>query len=358
MTPVTKPFRPPIGEYLELVESAFQRNWFTNDGPILRELEKRLNEYLGVRNGAVLGNGTISLQIAIKALGMKGKVLTTPFSYIATASSIAWEGCEPSFVDVDPNAFNVSAEAIANCIDEDVKGIVLTHCFGMPVDVIEVDKIARDAKIPIIYDAAHAFGTKVNGRSIFEFGDVSTCSFHATKLYHMVEGGAIFTGNSELFEKVKWMRNFGHNGPDRFAGVGINGKNSEIHAAMGLVNLRYADEILDRRRSQCVLYSESLLGLESIQLPNIQSSGWNCAYFPVLLEDESAALKVLKALNNIDVFPRRYFYPSLNRVNGWSSSCPNSESVSERVLCLPLYHDLEAVDQLKIVDSIWKCLAR
>jgi dTDP-4-amino-4,6-dideoxygalactose transaminase len=345
MIPVTKPFLPPEEEYFELVKGAFNRNWLTNNGPLLNELELKLKEFLGVDHGIVVNNGTIALQIAIKALGMTGKVLTTPFSYIATASSLAWEGCTPIFVDIEPNSFNVSVEGLARHIDDDINGIVLTHCFGMPLDVKGIDAFAEKAGIPVIYDAAHAFGTTVDGKSIFEYGDISTCSFHATKLYHMIEGGGIYTKNPDLLKKCAWMRNFGHDGPESFHGVGINGKNSEVHAAMGLVNLRYAHAILNRRKEQCEHYYELLRHEPSIQLPELKNEGWNFAYFPILFKDEPSTIHAITELNRNGVFPRRYFYPSLNTANIWEATCYNSVEKSKRVLCLPLYHELTSSEQ-------------
>lgn len=356
MIPVTKPFQPPEEEYFDLVRSAFRRNWLTNNGPLLNELELKLKDYLGIKHGIVVSNGTIALQIAIKALGMKGRVLTTPFSYVATASSLAWEGCTPVFVDIEPNSFNVSPEMLAEHIDEDINGIVLTHCFGMPLDVKAIDALGKKARIPVIYDAAHAFGSTVDGKSIFEFGDISTCSFHATKLYHMIEGGGIFTRDPELLKTSSWMRNFGHDGPEAFHGVGINGKNSEVHAAMGLANLKYADEILQKRRMQCELYTTILQHESRIGLPNINKPGWNCAYFPIVLENSESTRRILAILNMHEVYPRRYFHPSLNTVNNWEGSCPNSQSLTSRIICLPLYHDMSASEQEMISRYILRCL--
>ncbi len=356
MIPVTKPFLPPEEEYYDLVRSAFRRNWLTNNGPLLNELELKLKEFLGVNHGIVVSNGTIALQIAIKALGMTGKVLTTPFSYIATASSLAWEGCTPIFVDIEPDSFNVSVEGLARHIDDDINGIVLTHCFGMPLDVKAIDAFAEKAGIPVIYDAAHAFGTTVDGKSIFEYGDISTCSFHATKLYHMIEGGGIYTNNPELLKKCAWMRNFGHDGPESFHGVGINGKNSEVHAAMGLANLNHAQKILERRRTQCELYNELMMHESRVKLPNLDIPGWNYAYYPIVLRDEAQTSNILSYLNKHEIFPRRYFHPSLNLVNNWSKPCPTSEIVSKTVLCLPLYHELSKTEQELISRYILRCV--
>jgi dTDP-4-amino-4,6-dideoxygalactose transaminase len=352
MIPVTKPFIPPQEEYLALVKSALDRNWLTNNGPLLNELELQLKEKLGLNHGIVVGNGTIALQIAIKALGMKGRVLTTPFTYIATASSIAWEGCEPVFVDLEKDSFNVTADAIKEKIAPDICGIVLTHCFGMPLDVEAIDQIASDAGIPVIYDAAHAFGVTVKGKSIFEYGTISTCSFHATKVFHMIEGGGIFTKDPEVLKRCSWMRNFGHDGPESFLGVGINGKNSEVHAAMGLVNLKYIDDVLAKRKQQCQYYEELLGHDNSLQLPDVTMPGWNYSYYPVLFDSETTCLAVMRQLNLHEIQPRRYFYPSLDSIGLWSDTAPTANVTASRVLCLPLYDTLSRSEQILISRHI------
>lgn len=352
MIPITKPFLPPKQDYLGLVESAMDRNWLTNNGPILQEVESGIQNQLGSCKNLVVSNGTMALQIAIKALGFHGNILTTPFSYIATASSIAWEGCHPTFVDVQKNQFNVASESIAQHIDKDVGGILLTHCFGLPLEVEKLDALAGKHNIPIIYDASHAFGSTVDGESIMNFGDISTCSYHATKLFHMIEGGGVFTRHNELHQKCALLRNFGHDGPENFTGVGINGKNSEIHAAMGLANLKYVNNILAKRKEQCLFYDELLSSQVGIKLVDPNLPGWNYAYYPILLESEAIAMHTQKTLNNAGIFPRRYFYPSLHNVNGWGGECPNSQDVASRVLCLPLFHDLTVEDQVRVGSVI------
>lgn len=356
MIPVTRPFLPPYEAYAAVIQEVFQRNWLTNNGPVLNELELRLKQHLDLKYGLVVGNGTIALQIGLRALGMKGKVLTTPFSYIATASSIAWEGCTPVFVDIEPNGFNVTPETIAQHLDEEVGGIVLTHCFGMPLDVERLDALAAEAGVPIMYDAAHAFGSTVNGKSIFTYGDISTCSFHATKIFHCVEGGAIFARRPETIKQSALLRNFGHSGLTDFAAVGINGKNSEMHAAMGVVNLNYIDGLLEERKGQTHTYTRLLASERRLTIPEWETPGWNHAYYPVLFENEEATVKVMEFLNGFGIYPRRYFYPSLHTFNGWEGDCPNSTDVSSRVLCLPLYHGLTTMEQEMIARYILRTL--
>jgi dTDP-4-amino-4,6-dideoxygalactose transaminase len=264
-----------------------------------------------------------------------------------------WEGCEPVFIDIEPNGFNIDASKIESAITPDVTGILATHCFGVPCNVAAIQEIARNHNLRVIYDAAHAFGTTVEGKSIFHFGDVSTCSFHATKIFHTIEGGAVFSNDVEVQQRIQYMRNFGHDGPEQFNGVGINGKNSEFHAAMGLVNLRYIENTLDRRRAQCSLYSE-LLGNIDIVLLDVTDQNWNCAYFPILFNSETECLSVKTKLERADIYPRRYFYPSLNTLNYLElMKCPRSESVAQRILCLPLFHLLRS-DEIEYIVNLVK----
>jgi len=352
MIHVTKPFLPPIEEYIKKLKGVYERNWLTNDGPLVRELEFKLSKRLGVEHLLFVSNGTIAIQIAIKALGLKGKIITTPFSYIATSSSILWEGCEPVYVDIAPGDFNIDASKIEAAITPDVSGIIATHCFGIPCDVEAIEAIAKRHNLKVIYDAAHAFGTKVNGRSIFEFGDINTCSFHATKLFHTVEGGSISTRDAELARRIPYLRNFGHDGPEKFNGVGINGKNSELHAAMGLVNLDYVDSILEKRRQAVELYCKHL-DPNHVELPPVDKLGWNCSYMPVVFKSEKVALQVKEGLEMKAVFPRRYFYPSLDSIfEHTKTSCTNSSKIAKSILCLPLFSGITEDEILLVVNEI------
>lgn len=341
MIPVTKPFLPPIDEYNKLIKGIWERQWLTNNGPLVNELELKLKEYMNVSHLLYLNNGTIALQIAIKALGLKGEIITTPFSYVATTSSIVWEGCEPIFVDIDENTLNIDVRKIESAINGKTSAILATHVYGNPCDVDAIQMIADKYNLKVIYDAAHCFGTTYKGKSIFEYGDVSTTSFHATKLFHTIEGGAVFTRNPELLKTMAYMRNFGHDGPEKFFGLGINGKNSEFHAAMGLVNLNYIDEILRNRKELSFYYTKKLEGLNKTSPILLDGSQFNFAYYPIVLPTEEILEKMVKVLNDNWVYPRRYFYPSLHHLNYVGGhELPISESVSKRVLCLPLYQTL------------------
>ncbi len=239
MIPITKPFLPPQEEYQKVIDGIWQRQWLTNMGPLASELEMKLKEYLDVNHLLYVTNGTIALQMAIKALEISGEIITTPFSFVATTSSIVWEGCTPVFVDIDPLSLNIDPTKIESVITPKTQAILATHVYGNPCDVEAIDKIAKKYNLKVIYDGAHAFGVKIKGRSIFEFGDISSCSLHATKLYHSIEGGLIISKCPDLLKKLASIRNFGIASFDSFDELGINGKNSEFHAAMGLVNLEY-----------------------------------------------------------------------------------------------------------------------
>jgi dTDP-4-amino-4,6-dideoxygalactose transaminase len=341
MIPVTKPFLPPQEEYTNLLKGIWQRQWLTNNGPLVNELELKLKELLGVPHLLYLNNGTIALQIAIKALELKGEIITTPFSYVATTSSIVWEGCKPVFVDIDPETLNIDPSKIEESITPNTSAILATHVYGNPCDIDAIEIIAKKHKLYVIYDAAHCFGTIYKGKSVFEYGTISTTSFHATKVFHTIEGGAVFTNDPELLKKMSYMRNFGHDGPEKFQGLGINGKNSEVHAAMGLVNLNHIEEILESRRHLSLRYDEKLKNLNKQKITLLKNSNFNFAYYPLILPSEDFLKKVVETLNINWIYPRRYFYPSLDTIPYVEqANVPNCKSISARVLCLPLYYTL------------------
>lgn len=346
MIPVTKPFLPPKEEVYALLDGVWERNWLTNNGPLVNEYEIRLKQYLGLKHLLYVSNGTIALQIAIKALGLKGEVITTPFSYVATTSSIVWEGCIPVFVDIDEATLNIDPEKIEEAITPKTSAILATHCFGNACDIDAIDAIAKKHNLKVIYDAAHCFGTTYKGKSIFEYGDISTLSLHATKPVHSVEGGFVVTKDPELLKRMAFLRNFGHDGPEHFNGVGINGKNSEFHAAVGLTVLNYADEIIENRIQQTKIYLQLLDNL-NVKTQKIQKNcKSNNAYFPILFSAEEVLLKMLEYLNKHEIFPRRYFHPSLNKLDYVkSANAPKSEDTASRILCLPVYYGLSEWEQ-------------
>ncbi len=352
MINVTKTFLPPIEEYTALLKTAWDKVWITNNGPLLQELEQKLKNYLQVKNLQVCSNGTIVLQMALKALNITGEVITTPFSYVATTTAILWEQCTPVFVDINNTDFCIDATKIEAAITDKTQAILATHVYGYPCDVEAIENIARKHNLKVIYDAAHAFGTSYKGKLIFNYGDVSTCSFHATKIFHMGEGGCVITNDDELNDQLSLYKHFGHIGDDYYT-MGINAKNSEFHAAMGLCNLKYIDDILQKQKEKWVFYHSALkqTDLQLLQIKNDVT--YNYAYFPVVFPSEEKLLKAITRLNNNEIFPRRYFYPSLNtlRYVGYQS-CPVSEEISKCVLCLPIYYSLDEDSQRKIIQIL------
>lgn len=342
MIPVTKCFLPPIELYTEWVQKAYDKQWLTNRGELVQLLEERLKGYLGVEWMTVTNNGTIPLQIALKLLGKGGEIITTPFSYVATTAAIVWENCTPVFVDIHPEYLTIDETKIESAITEKTTCILATHVFGNPCAVDVIEAIAKKHNLYVIYDAAHAFGVTYQGQSIFNYGDVSTCSFHATKLFHTGEGGAMFAKDSEIRHQLFYSHNFGHNGPLDFYGLGINGKISELHAAMGLAVFESIETIIAARKKIVAFYNEHLDFTRLQKLKIRQNTDWNYSYYPVLFESEKKLLEVVTLLNENGIFPRRYFCPSLNTIDYVKGvAMPVSESVASRVLCLPLYVGLE-----------------
>ncbi len=356
MIPVTKPFLPPQAEYEQMLNGIWQRQWLTNMGPLASDLEMKLKSHLGVNHLLFVTNGTVALQMAIKALDLKGEIITTPFSFVATTSSIVWEGCTPVFVDIDQDTLNIDATKIEAAITDQTAAILATHVYGNPCDVEAIEQIAKKHNLKVIYDGAHAFGVQLNGRSIFEYGDISTCSLHATKLYHSIEGGLVITKDAELLKKLARMRNFGIAGFDSFSDLGLNGKNSEFHAAMGLVNLKHMLEIGDKRKVLTNRYDQNLRTLQALRPMWHPQSENNAAYYPVVLESEELLLKIIDGLRVAEIGTRRYFYPSLASALPYLSpqEFKVTDDLSRRVLCLPLYYDLT----LEEVDLICRKILR
>lgn len=355
---VTRPFLPPIEEYKKMIDAIYQRHWLTNHGPLVIELEQKLSDYLHIENLQYVTNGTIALQLAIKCLKLKGEVITTPFSYVATTSSLVWEHCKPVFADIDPKTFNIDPYKIEELITEKTTGIVATHVFGNACEVEEIERIAKKNNLKVIYDAAHAFGVRYKNHSLLDYGDISTLSFHATKMFHTIEGGAVVSSSHELHRKLLFLKNFGHDGYEAFSGVGINGKNSEFHAAMGLCNLEYIDEIRRKYKTIYERYIENLKDLPGLNFQSINPEcTYNCAYFPLLFSSEKLLLKVKSILEESEIFPRRYFYPSLSTLEYVDSfQVPVSDSISKTILCLPLFYDLIIEDVDRISEIIKKSI--
>ena len=356
MIPVTKPFLPPQQIYQSYLDGIWKRNWLTNMGPLASDLELRLKEFLKVDYLLFVTNGTVALQMAIKALDLKGEIITTPFSFVATTSSIVWEGCTPVFVDIDPESLNIDATKIEAAITENTSAILATHVYGNPCDVEKIDQIAKKHNLKIIYDGAHAFGVQINGKSIFEYGDISTCSLHATKLYHSIEGGLVVTRDPDLLKKLAYIRNFGFDGPESFAELGINGKNSEFHAAMGLANMKYLEGIHQKRKEITERYDDNLQHLKAWRPLWHKESENNFSYYPLVFETEELMLECIEYLKSNEIFTRRYFYPSLSQSLPYlkDKKLEITDDIAKRVLCLPLFYDLTVEE----VDLICRLLLR
>jgi dTDP-4-amino-4,6-dideoxygalactose transaminase len=347
---VTQPSLPPLEEYNALLSKVWESGILTHNGPMVQRLERELCEWLKVKHFVSVTNGTVALQMAIKALELKGEIITTPFTWVATISSIKWEGCTPVFCDIEPDTFNMDPAKIEAAITDKTVAIMPVHVFGTPCDVDAIDAIAKKHGLKVIYDAAHAVGSKYNGRSLLEYGDISATSLHATKLLNTGEGGGCITTDPELAKKLERIRFFGHDESKEIVEDGFNGKMTEVHAALGLANLKYADEVLRDRKRKYLKYREALSTCEGLSFQNIKFGESNNSYFPVVFDSEEKLLKAEQALNAKKIFPRRYFYPSVNTLEHIVDYTPTpvSEDISKRILCLPLYWKLDdgVVDEI------------
>ncbi|CAM3987754.1 MULTISPECIES: DegT/DnrJ/EryC1/StrS family aminotransferase [Flavobacterium] len=353
MINVTKTFFPPLEEYQLQLQRIWDNQWLTNRGELSLELEDKLKKYLNLNHILITNNGTIPLQIALKLLGNGGEIITTPFSYVATTAVIVWENCTPVFVDIHPEYLTIDETKIEAAITDKTTAILATHVFGNPCHVMVIEAIAKKHNLKVIYDAAHCFGVTYKNESIFRYGDVSTCSFHATKLFHTGEGGALFAKDTTLQQQLFYSHNFGHNGPEAFHGLGINAKISELQAAMGLSVFPYMEKIISERKKVVDFYNAHLDFSKLQTLKIRENTQWNYSYYPIILNSEEQLLKVQKVLNGANIFPRRYFYPSLNTIDFVKGTpMPISESIASRVLCLPLYVGLEKSDLEQIVHLI------
>ena len=349
MIPVTKPYLPSRDKLDSYIDGIYERNWLTNNGPLVQELTRRLEEYLGVENLLLISNGTLALQVAYRTLGVTPEyrssetpeAITTPFTFIATASSLKWEGVQPVFADIDPDTWCLNPTNIEAVITEHTKAIVPVHVFGNTCDVESIETIAKNNNLKVIYDAAHAFGVKYKNESLLKWGDASTLSFHATKLFHTVEGGAIVFKRKEDLENAKEMISFGITGSGSTNALGINAKMNEFQAAMGLCVLDEIEGVAATRKSALNNYQAGLASDVVFQTRQQESTN-NSAYAPVLLSSEEQIKEILTHLSEKEIYPRRYFYPSLEQTNLFGNqSCPVSNDISKRILCLPLYDDVD-----------------
>jgi len=353
MINVTKTYLPNKEKYKKYVDEIYENGWLTNNGPLVQRLEKRLAEYLGVKNIVLVSNGTVALEIAYRTLGLKGFVITTPFSFVATTSSLVTNQLLPIFADIDQNSFNLDPKNIEKLITPNTSAILPVHVFGNACEVEDIEQIANKHDLKVIYDAAHAFDVKFKDKSILNYGDISTLSFHATKLFHTIEGGAIIINDDELVQKARYLINFGIKNAEEIPELGTNAKMNEFEAAMGLCVLDDMEQIKQNRKAILETYQTQLDGLVKFQEQN-QNATQNYSYFPIVLKDEEQLLKVQKALNEQQIFPRRYFYPSLDTLSYIEPKqyCANSRDIASRILCLPIYADLDENDLNFIIKIV------
>jgi dTDP-4-amino-4,6-dideoxygalactose transaminase len=356
MINVTKSYLPNKDKYKKYIDEIYENGWLTNQGPLVQRLEKRLAQYLGVKNIVLVSNGTIALEIAYRALDLKGEVITTPFSFVATTSSLVTNKLIPIFVDINEKTFNLNPKNIEKKITSRTSAILPVHVFGNACEVEEIEKIAKKSNLKVIYDAAHAFDVKYKDNSLLNYGDISTLSFHATKLFHTIEGGALIINDDELVQKVRYLINFGIKNQEEIPHLGTNAKMNEFEAAMGLCILDDIEDIKTNRKKVVENYKIGLESLVTFQEQNNQASE-NYSYFPILFKNEEELSKVQKSLNKENIFPRRYFYPSLDTLEYIEpkQECKISRDISKRILCLPIYAELEKDNQDKIIDIIRKC---
>ena len=357
MINVTKTYLPNREKYQKYVDEIYANGWITNNGPMVQKLEKRLAVHLGVKNVVLVANGTAALEIAYRTLDIKGFAITTPFSFVATTSSLVTNGLLPIFADIDPLTLNLNPKNIEALITPHTSAIVPVHVFGNACEVEAIDKIAKKHHLKVIYDAAHAFGVQYNNKSLLNYGDISTLSFHATKLFHTIEGGALVINDDSLVAKARYLINFGIENEESIPELGTNAKMNEFEAAMGLCLLDEMKEVSQKRASLHDKYTNKLSKYLRLQKQHANATQ-NYGYFPIILDNETELKKIQEALNQQDIFPRRYFHPSLDTLSYIEPKqhMPISQDISRRILCLPLYPDLEKKDQNRIIEIIKGCL--
>jgi Predicted pyridoxal phosphate-dependent enzyme apparently involved in regulation of cell wall biogenesis len=360
---VTQPTLPPLEEFIPYLEEIWNSKILTNGGKFHQQLEKALCEYLGIEHIALFTNGTLGLVTALQALRITGEVITTPYSFVATSHSLLWNGIKPVFVDIDPETLNINPAKIEAAINPQTTAIMPVHCYGHPCDVEAIQKIADNYNLKVIYDAAHAFGVEDAQGSILRHGDLSVLSFHATKVYNTFEGGAIVCPDAKTKVRIDQLKNFGHVGEVTVVAPGINGKMSEFNAALGLLQLKYIDQALARRKMIDAAYRKRLEGVNGIRcLNDAGEKVANYAYFPILLEADYPISRddLYQKFKNNGIHPRRYFYPLISEFSmyrGLPSAHRENLSVAtaaaRQVLCLPIYPDLD----MSVVDEITRFIA-
>ncbi len=362
---VTKPFLPPLKEFLPYLEKIWDSRVLTNSGPFHQQLEEELTKFLGVKYLSLFSNGTLALITSLQALDITGEVITTPFSFIATTHSLWWNKIKPIFVDIENNYLNIDPDKIESAITSETKAILPVHVYGSPCKVDEIQVIASKYNLKVIYDSAHAFNVKRNGDSILNFGDLSVLSFHATKVFSTIEGGAIISHSAEMKHHIDNLRNFGFRGETQVEEPGINAKLNEISSAFGLLQLKYVNQVIEKRKRLCAYYRQLLTAIPGIKLiDEMKGIDYSYTYFPILVNKEEFGIdrdEVYEKLKHYGIFSRRYFYPLISSFHPYNkipsanpANLPIANKISEQVLCLPVYYDLD----LRKIDFIVKILKK
>lgn len=359
---VTQPYLPPLEEFIPYLEQIWESKRLTNGGPFHQQLETELARYLGVDHLSLFANGTLALVTALQALRITGEVITTPYTFAATAHSLLWNNIKPVFVDIDPHTCNLDPDRIEEAITPATTAILPVHCYGIPCDVERIERIADTYGLKVIYDAAHAFGVRQDGESILRHGDLSILSFHATKVFNTFEGGAIICPDAKIKQRIDYLKNFGFADEVTVVAPGINGKMNEVQAAMGLLQLKSINHAIDRRREIFQRYTEAFSGIAGLHLHKPpERLEWNYSYCPLMLTNEFPVSRdaLYEALRENAIFARRYFFPLVSAFpmyRGLSSAAPErlsiAQALSEQVICLPIYPDLSAEEQLRIITII------
>lgn len=365
---VTSPLLPPLDEFIPYLKDIWDKKWLTNNGHYHQELEKALAEYLGVKYISLFTNGTLPLITALQALRITGEVITTPYSFVATTHSMWWNGIKPVFVDIDPESGNLDPAKIEAAITPRTTAIMPVHVYGNPCNTKEIKEIADKYGLKVIYDAAHAFGVMVNGESILNQGDISTLSFHATKVYNTIEGGALICNDEKTKQRIDFLKNFGFVDEVTVVAPGINGKMDELRSAYGLLQLKYVDDAISKRRKITNIYREHLKDVYGISFfKEKKGVKYNYSYFPIFIDAEKLGIErddVYFALKEKNIIGRRYFYPLISDFSTYRSlpssskdNLPNAHKLADSVICLPMHHEIDEGDALNIVDII-KNIAR
>lgn len=360
---VTSPLLPPLEEFIPYLEDIWERKWLTNNGHYHQELEKALAKYLGVEYISLFTNGTLPIMIALQTLRITGEVITTPYSFVATTHSLWWNNIKPVFVDIDPATCNLDPDKIEAAVTPRTTAIMPVHVYGNPCDTEKIQAIADKYGLRVIYDAAHAFGVTVNGDSILNSGDMSTLSFHATKTYNTIEGGALICHDEKTKQRIDYLKNFGFAGETTVVAPGINGKLDEVRSAYGLLELKYVDNAIEKRRSVALQYRDTLKNVVGISfLQDIPGVRHNYSYFPIFVDETKYGIsrdELYKKLKENNIYSRRYFYPLISEFSTYSGlessrkeNLQNSHKIADSVICLPMHHELSESDVLRVIETI------